>query len=160
MERLRARRWLFWALVLVTALLIRFLEAKYFRLQEFADADEFRSRLSDGDDRYIAAGIVDLVLAVEYGLAALSTSIRSRLSVAGGICVLVAALADEFENVCLLRNIERTPNIDAGAIHIMRVFGETKWALIIVGALALITAYAWGHRARVKSWFVGSSSAG
>lgn len=151
MEWLRARRGVFIVLMVITLALVGITGGlRYVCLQNAEDADAFRSLLPDGHGRYIAAAIIDLLFAIAYGLGALSMSIRNRLSVAGGVGVLVGALADELENVWMLRNIGREATVDDGAINLMRTFGTIKWVFIVAGVLLLFTAYTRNRRDRVK----------
>lgn len=138
MEWLRARRYPLFGVAAGLALLMLSVAPDYLKLQGADDADAFRSVLTDGHGRYIAAAIIDVLFALAYGLVALAFTTRSRVSVAGGISVVLGSIADELENFSVLHNIGREAILKDPAIDLMATFQLINRVFISVGIIVLI----------------------
>lgn len=145
---------MFAAIAVVALGAMQLLGPHYGDLQTAADLRDFKDILPDQQHgRYIAAALADLVFAAAYGLSALAFSGNRRLAMAGGVAVALGAIADQLENVFLLRNISgRESSIRTGDIDTMQRFGLAKSWLIGIGLVVLLAAYVWSRRAVFTSW--------
>lgn len=140
MERLRARRWLILGAALVAGLLIKLLASHYLDVQKAADADALRAAVPDAErGRYVAAAAVDLVLfAPLYALTAVAFARRALASRLGALLLCAAALADEVENVYVLRNVRGEATVTDGAVAAMRTWGTAKTWLFVAGGVLMV----------------------
>ncbi len=124
----------------------------YNTLQMSQDAKDFTSTLGDDEGRATAANISDLVFALSYGVlgvVAFNKLATGKVALIGSLLAIGAALADEIENVMVLRNIT-SDSLTDGDVDAMTTVGLVKWALIIV-AIALLIIVALRSRTARKA---------
>jgi lysophospholipase L1-like esterase len=156
MSFVRERRRLLFAIAAVSLVLIVVVGPSYGDLQTVDTATAFRALANEGTGRYVAAGVIDLVFAAAYGLAALTMPMTPLASRLGALLVALGAAADEAENATLLRNIAGRATLTDSDVHLMRTFGHVKWALILAGLALLFAALLWKRRAHVMQWIAAS----
>jgi len=153
MEYVRKRRRVFFAIAAVALVLIVVVsQGKYGGLQMAKDATVFHSLASTDTWRYVAAGLIDLVFAAAYGLAALGMPSTPRASRVGAWLVALGAVADEAENVTLLVGVSQRASITNGAVDLMRAFGTAKLGAILLGLLLLYAGLVQRRWARIEAW--------
>ena len=119
----------------------------YVQLQSAPSPDEFRGILGDDDARAKAAAIADLVFAFAYPMlgviafAAVATGVPRMI---GTLAIVGSGIADELENVMVLRNIGAGIDLKQSAIDQMLLAGSVKWGLLVT-AIVLFMALT-GHR--------------
>lgn len=147
MERLRARRFLILGAAVVAALLMKLLAWHYLDVQKAGDADALRDAVPDGErGRYVAAAVVDLVLAPLYALTALAFARPALVSRLGALILCAAAAADEVENVHVLRNVRDEATVTDDAVAAMRAWGNAKTGLFVAGVALMVVAVVRGRR--------------
>ncbi len=111
----------------------------YNTLQMSTDAKDFIDTLGDDEGRAVAANISDLVFALSYGVLgviAFNKVATGTLALVGSLLAIGASLADEIENVLVLRNITSDALTD-GDVDAMTTVGLVKWVLVIASLLLL-----------------------
>ncbi len=129
------------AVVVVAFFTIGVLKLDYNDLQTARDAATFREVLGDDRGRAIGATLADMVFAVGYGLLGLlvfRTLDKAARGLIGAALIGGGAIADEIENVLVLRNIVAAETTTDGWIDAMRTVGTAKLTLLYLalGALA------------------------
>ena len=135
------RLWRHWKLLLAVTVIagagIQAFEPDWNDLQMADGADAYRALL-DSTGRATAAALSDIVFAAGYGLLGVagvrSLGGRSPVAVVAAVAIAVGALADEVENVFMIRNINSEATLTDGWIDAMQVFGTIKW----IGALGFL----------------------
>lgn len=168
---LAPRWWVLFVLGLAMSIVFAVLGGNFVRIQVASDLDEVARLVGDdGATRYRWLAIFDLAYAAVYGLFGLSlvslvrrwgdgetfgATLRRIGSVGGGFLVC-GALFDELENVQLLRILTseplraaRTGPVDRdladegdGLVQLMTTLGSVKWALVVLGAVLVLGAFA------------------
>ena len=135
------RLWHHWKLLLVVTVVagagIQAFEPDWNDLQMADDADAYRAIL-DSTGRATAAALCDVVFAAGYGLLGVagvrSLGGRARVAIAAAGAIALGALADEVENLFMIRNINSEGTLTDGWVDAMQVFGTIKW----IGALGFL----------------------
>lgn len=150
---LRRHRWPLIALAVVALVAIWLLGPEYTNLQRAADAEAFRELLPDDQrERYLGAGVADLVFAAAYAFVALSfVAPGSLLSRAGAWFVVTGAVFDEAENVFVLANVRKEEAITDSAVMVMRTLGEIKTVTLGIGIVLLLLSAVERRRSRRAS---------
>ena len=116
----------------------------YVPLQSSASPDEFLGFIGDDDARARAAAIADLVFAVAYpmlGIIAFAAVATGVPRVVGTLAIVGSGIADELENIMVLRNIGAGIDLKQSAIDQMLLAGSVKWGLLVT-AIVLFLALA------------------
>jgi lysophospholipase L1-like esterase len=150
------RRRLLFAIAAAALVLIVAVGPSYGDLQTVDTATAFRALADEDTDRYVAAGLIDFVFAAAYGLAALTMPMKMLVSRVGAGLIALGALADEAENVTLLRNIAKHATLTDADVDLMRIWGQVKWTLILLGLALLFAAVLWERRAHIGQWIATS----